>query len=241
MASIAVENFGGNGYIEDWPMERQLRDAQNHPIWEGTQLVLSMDVVRAAPKSLPTIFRILSEISEKLKKSPRKSQNLLGGILDVEIESIRSTATSIPSSLSSSTPSSTTSALSSLSQTTGFVESVLPSAAKFASMLADTLQFAFLCEQALWASTNLQPDRRHQHQQQQRQQPVQQYQFRSFIVAALFARNYFVSRDQNWARALSGGYPKTRKLFYKLVHGDLISEKEAEESVVEILARPAKL
>ena len=33
----ALEVFGGNGYMEDWPLARQLRDAQCHTIWEGTE------------------------------------------------------------------------------------------------------------------------------------------------------------------------------------------------------------
>ncbi|MGH9091807.1 MAG: acyl-CoA dehydrogenase family protein [Acidimicrobiales bacterium] len=46
-ASTALEVFGGNGYMEDWPMARQLRDAQCHTIWEGTENILSIDVRRA--------------------------------------------------------------------------------------------------------------------------------------------------------------------------------------------------
>jgi hypothetical protein len=46
-ASAALEIFGGNGYIEDWPLARQLRDAQCHTIWEGTENVLALDVLRA--------------------------------------------------------------------------------------------------------------------------------------------------------------------------------------------------
>ncbi len=46
-ASQALEIFGGNGYMEDWPMARQLRDAQCHTIWEGTENILSLDVRRA--------------------------------------------------------------------------------------------------------------------------------------------------------------------------------------------------
>ena len=46
-ASQALEVFGGNGYMEDWPMARQLRDAQCHTIWEGTENILCLDVRRA--------------------------------------------------------------------------------------------------------------------------------------------------------------------------------------------------
>jgi alkylation response protein AidB-like acyl-CoA dehydrogenase len=46
-ASSALELFGGNGYMHDWPIARQLRDAQCHTIWEGTENILSIDVRRA--------------------------------------------------------------------------------------------------------------------------------------------------------------------------------------------------
>jgi acyl-CoA dehydrogenase len=46
-ASFAVELHGGNGYCEDWGLTRQLRDAQCHPIWEGSENICALDVVRA--------------------------------------------------------------------------------------------------------------------------------------------------------------------------------------------------
>lgn len=46
-ASFAVELHGGNGYCDDWGLTRQLRDAQCHPIWEGTDSICCLDVLRA--------------------------------------------------------------------------------------------------------------------------------------------------------------------------------------------------
>ncbi|MBE1532740.1 acyl-CoA dehydrogenase family protein [Actinomadura algeriensis] len=46
-ASDAIEAHGGNGYIEQWPVARILRDAQVNPIWEGGDNVLCLDVRRA--------------------------------------------------------------------------------------------------------------------------------------------------------------------------------------------------
>jgi len=46
-ATQALEVLGGNGYMEDWPMARQLRDAQCHTIWEGTENICCLDVRRA--------------------------------------------------------------------------------------------------------------------------------------------------------------------------------------------------
>ncbi len=48
--SEAVELIGGNGYIEEGPMPRLLRDAQVLPVWEGTTNILVLDALRAASK-----------------------------------------------------------------------------------------------------------------------------------------------------------------------------------------------
>lgn len=48
IASASLEILGGNGYIEDWPTARQLRDAQCHTIWEGAENIICLDVRRAA-------------------------------------------------------------------------------------------------------------------------------------------------------------------------------------------------
>ena len=47
LASQAVEVHGGNGYIETWPVARQLRDAQCHTIWEGSENIICLDIIRA--------------------------------------------------------------------------------------------------------------------------------------------------------------------------------------------------
>ncbi len=47
LASQALEIHGGNGYVEDWPTARQLRDAQCHTIWEGTENIICLDILRA--------------------------------------------------------------------------------------------------------------------------------------------------------------------------------------------------
>jgi alkylation response protein AidB-like acyl-CoA dehydrogenase len=50
LASQAVEIFGGNGYIENWPVARQLRDGQCHTIWEGAENIICLDIQRAMIK-----------------------------------------------------------------------------------------------------------------------------------------------------------------------------------------------
>jgi len=46
-ASYAMEIQGGNGYVNEFVTHRLLRDAQVLPIWEGTENILSLDVLRA--------------------------------------------------------------------------------------------------------------------------------------------------------------------------------------------------
>jgi acyl-CoA dehydrogenase len=43
----AMEIRGGNGFIEDWPDARMLRDVSVHSIWEGSGNVIALDVLRA--------------------------------------------------------------------------------------------------------------------------------------------------------------------------------------------------
>ncbi|GAA0246946.1 DNA alkylation response protein [Actinomadura nitritigenes] len=49
-ASDAIEIHGGNGYIEQWPVARILRDAQVNPVWEGGDNILCLDVRRAVER-----------------------------------------------------------------------------------------------------------------------------------------------------------------------------------------------
>ena len=55
----ALECLGGNGYVEDGPMPRLLRDAPLNGIWEGSGNVMSLDVLRALvrePEGLPAFL-----------------------------------------------------------------------------------------------------------------------------------------------------------------------------------------
>lgn len=43
----AMEVRGGNGFIEDWPNARLLRDVSVHAIWEGPGNIMALDTLRA--------------------------------------------------------------------------------------------------------------------------------------------------------------------------------------------------
>jgi hypothetical protein len=65
-ASDAIEVHGGNGYIEQWPVARILRDAQVNPIWEGPDNILCLDVRRAIEREdahRPFLERLRSAVA----------------------------------------------------------------------------------------------------------------------------------------------------------------------------------
>jgi putative acyl-CoA dehydrogenase len=58
-AAEALECLGGNGYVEESPMPRLLRDAPLNGIWEGSGNVIALDVLRALarePDGLPALL-----------------------------------------------------------------------------------------------------------------------------------------------------------------------------------------
>ena len=60
-ASYAMEIRGGDGYVRDYVTHQLFRDAQVLPIWEGTENILSLDVLRALERERahgPALARI---------------------------------------------------------------------------------------------------------------------------------------------------------------------------------------
>lgn len=72
-ASEGLENFGGNGYIEDTGLPVLLRDSQVLPIWEGTTNVLSHDTLRVLAQrggaSVGEFFRVLLWRAEQAEQA----------------------------------------------------------------------------------------------------------------------------------------------------------------------------
>lgn len=64
-AHEAIEMHGGNGYVEDFVTPRLLRDAQVLTVWEGTENILGLEVLRLVQKyKVHRIFKdkIISEL-----------------------------------------------------------------------------------------------------------------------------------------------------------------------------------
>ncbi|KAB2382721.1 acyl-CoA dehydrogenase family protein [Actinomadura montaniterrae] len=68
-ASDAIEIHGGNGYIEQWPVARILRDAQVNPIWEGGDNILCLDVRRAIERN-DAHEPLLDRLTEAVANAP---------------------------------------------------------------------------------------------------------------------------------------------------------------------------
>jgi acyl-CoA dehydrogenase len=65
----ALEIRGGNGYVEDWPNARMLRDAIVNVVWEGSSNVIVLDVARviAREQAHNLLFATLNERLAQLR------------------------------------------------------------------------------------------------------------------------------------------------------------------------------
>lgn len=79
--SEGVEALGGNGYIEDWPLARVLRDAQVLSIWEGTSNILVLDAFRAIRKEAGHEM-LLGEIEKGLAEAPTDLKDRISALTD---------------------------------------------------------------------------------------------------------------------------------------------------------------
>jgi alkylation response protein AidB-like acyl-CoA dehydrogenase len=128
LASQAVEMHGGNGYIENWPVARQLRDAQCHTIWEGTENIICLDVLRSMQKE---------HADEALFA---RVERALGG---AEHPSLRDTASQVGRSVDE------------VQEAIAYLDKApqderLLNARRLSNFMADVAQAALLVEEAVW-------------------------------------------------------------------------------------------
>jgi alkylation response protein AidB-like acyl-CoA dehydrogenase len=129
-ASTALEVFGGNGYMEDWPMARQLRDAQCHTIWEGTENILCIDVRRAMAGDQAHLA-LFARLEQALDAAT--GHKALASTVDtvaVALADARNAATYLESAPA---------------------DMALLRSRRFAELLADASEGALLVEQGAWA------------------------------------------------------------------------------------------
>ncbi len=63
LAAEAMEVLGGNGYTEELPLARIVREMPVNSIWEGSGNIMCLDVLRAFEKSQATREAVLDELS----------------------------------------------------------------------------------------------------------------------------------------------------------------------------------
>ena len=68
-ASDAIEVHGGNGYVENWPVARILRDAQVNTIWEGPDNILCLDVRRGIEREQADVA-FVDRLRAALERAP---------------------------------------------------------------------------------------------------------------------------------------------------------------------------
>lgn len=69
VATAAMEARGGNGYIEDWPNARLVRDAHLGVIWDGTSSVNALDVIQRAVGKERAHRQLGETLSERLAEA----------------------------------------------------------------------------------------------------------------------------------------------------------------------------
>jgi alkylation response protein AidB-like acyl-CoA dehydrogenase len=127
LASQAVEIHGGNGYIENWPVARQLRDAQCHTIWEGTENIICLDILRALRDE-----QVLQAVFGALEARTRRTTAMLDPVRENIAHSLGEVRE----------------ALAFLSRADRDLAQLR--ARSFANYLADVAQAALLLEEAEW-------------------------------------------------------------------------------------------
>jgi hypothetical protein len=129
-ASQGLELFGGNGYMEDWPMARQLRDAQCHTIWEGTENICSLDV-RRAMRSDNAHTALIARVEVALDEA--NGEKVLAGTVDAVAATLEEARLAIAHLEAADT------------------DLQLLHARRFTHLLADLAEGALLLDEAAWS------------------------------------------------------------------------------------------
>jgi len=66
VATGAMEARGGNGYIEDWPNARLVRDAHLGLLWEGTSNINALDAVQRAVGKVRAHLALCEDLKQRL-------------------------------------------------------------------------------------------------------------------------------------------------------------------------------
>lgn len=84
----ALEIFGGNGYVEQWPIARIVRDSLVNPVWEGPDNILCLDVRRAIERE-DAHKALIERMRVALERAPSGDDHTLG-LVEQAIEKVDS-------------------------------------------------------------------------------------------------------------------------------------------------------
>ncbi|SFI94598.1 acyl-CoA dehydrogenase family protein [Albimonas pacifica] len=84
VATAALEARGGNGYIEDWPNSRLVRDAHLGLLWEGTSSINSLDAIQRAVGKSRAHEALAEDLAERIEAAglPGQFRTRLAGAVD---------------------------------------------------------------------------------------------------------------------------------------------------------------
>ncbi|SDC60833.1 acyl-CoA dehydrogenase family protein [Shouchella lonarensis] len=77
----AIELHGGNGYIEDFVLPRLLRDAQVLTVWEGTENILALEVLR-----LLHTYQVDQLFSRALQEALSRAKQAMAPVVLAQVE-----------------------------------------------------------------------------------------------------------------------------------------------------------
>lgn len=80
VATGAMEARGGNGYIEDWPNARLVRDAHLGLIWEGTSNINALDAIQRAVGKARAQHALAEDLHARLAAAPALPASLRGAL-----------------------------------------------------------------------------------------------------------------------------------------------------------------
>lgn len=87
VATGAMEARGGNGYIEDWPNARLVRDAHLGLIWEGTSNINALDAIQRAVAKKRAHEALREDLARRIEQAslPGRFRNRLSNAVEQAI------------------------------------------------------------------------------------------------------------------------------------------------------------
>jgi putative acyl-CoA dehydrogenase len=81
----ALECLGGNGYVEESPMPRLLRDSPLNSIWEGSGNVIALDVLRTFAREPESFEAVMAEVELAAGADSRLDRHIEGARAGVPV------------------------------------------------------------------------------------------------------------------------------------------------------------